>query len=684
MNISFLDTLKGNKTQHPVCTIDATILENEDGDSFEKNAQQSETNSLDRSMESSSRYQSERLLSTIHSSSRMDSTSSNKGSFLSAVNSFIGFFMLNRSQYQGFIPVGVKNNNSILSKPSEYTEHQRTLTEAIAEGESSTGLPIQKRLDDFDGARESDPAFREGVDDKKDQKLHTKKVDNNLQKSAKPKTKADPSTLFKGPVPACYVICKDRDTVFRSVQYSSSTNGSSNSAKCSGRLYNCAYAINACDKLLNMGTTADVHGESNGGKRDFLTRLRMFFLKRKMVMFSSKGDGITPTTTIINKGASNMLILKIQSDCKNYLDVNPDFGWRRLVQQSPKSRNPTQESGSNASGVYDAQRSYMFYRETKNTTHAIGLCELAINIACRTLILSVIHGFLDVSSLPPHLQLLLPPGSTSASRSSASSSIGEEYGKHGSISHLGSCSNGSSSGVKSQSSNVSLCYDSMDNKGYCYAPIPFQKNLFLKSSFVGLFVTPSVHANLSSDMYIDRMKDVKRRFIWRVSRNPPLEAVDYISTHIPIPDYGWKLVKRPYYDRNYRNFQSSSTESQGRLKNTVKRIFNRISPNDTNISFYPISLLCKVRPPQHHNPTCNVYADVGSIAMNISEQLYRLESSIPTREKAPRNTFGYILNGSNMALGPDGREYKIIPEELILNTASLVHEMYITQACIVI
>ncbi|ORM42381.1 uncharacterized protein BXIN_1582 [Babesia sp. Xinjiang] len=359
------------------------------------------------------------------------------------------------------------------------------------------------------------------------------------------------------------------------------------------------------------------------------------------------------TVTVVNRGSANVFILKYQSHCKNYMDITPDFGWRRIVQEYGTQGASGARNRGQPGGVWDetmAQKSYMYYRESKKTTHIVGLAELAINISCRALILGVAHGIIDADAVPPFINDIVVK------------QYGEEYAPEISRSQSFGTTEGQGEHVK--------------------------QTMYFKASFVGLFVTSSIQSILGSEEYKKRMGESKRAF--RRDMVPNEQSVEKqtvetnVCPYIPIPDYGWKLLERSHFDRMFSD-NSAKCYDKGALVAKLQRIFGKNNIGGlTATTVYSNAVLCKVQPPRVKERKAFVYADVGSVGMNIAEQLYRLESKQARREKLPKGTFGFKVRGQNVAISPCGAQFQLVPEELILNAATLVHEMYITQTCLIL
>jgi len=77
-------------------------------------------------------------------------------------------------------------------------------------------------------------------------------------------------------------------------------------------------------------------------------------------------------------------------------------------------------------------------------------------------------------------------------------------------------------------------------------------------------------------------------------------------------------------------------------------------------------------------------ADVSEIAMNIAEQLFRLEKGQEERHPVPQETFGWTAQPTTegfkvMMSSPEKDAYWLVPEELIMNVATWVQQTYLTQ-----
>ncbi|GFE55137.1 alpha-acetolactate decarboxylase, putative [Babesia ovis] len=359
--------------------------------------------------------------------------------------------------------------------------------------------------------------------------------------------------------------------------------------------------------------------------------------------------------TIVNRGSANIYIMKYQSTCKNYMDISPDFGWRRMVEEYSNWGNGNSGTKTRTATCSDetyALRSYMYYRESKKLTHVIGLCELALNIACRALILGVTHGIIDTECVPGFINDIV------------AKNCGEQYVPQ----------------KKRQESMETTVTESE----------PEQHAMYLKGSLIGLFVPSSIHAILGSKAYKEHMRESKRKYRWKMlgdeqhKESGADSAEPDIYNFLSITNYGWKLIQRSYFDRTFLE-NNTKTYGKGIIAEKFRQLFAR-SVNDTftTTSIYSNAVLCKIKPPQIKNQRAYIYSDVGSVGMNIAEQLYRLEHRQLAREKLPKNTFGFKVKSPNVAVSPCGVKFTIVPEELILNVATMVHEMYITQACLML
>nr|PVC50533.1 hypothetical protein MACL_00002206 [Theileria orientalis] len=386
--------------------------------------------------------------------------------------------------------------------------------------------------------------------------------------------------------------------------------------------------------------------------------------------------------SVVNKGSSSMLILKIQSFTKNYLDINPDFGWRRLIDD----KNLPFSNFSN--------NSYMFYIESKKSTHIISLVNLAINIACRAFILAVTHGYLDLDLAPEFLIKYLPVHiSNSLSLKNVKNS--SPKAKDSSSSPRNTSSEANKPILSPNGHLPKHCYykggvDALDEE--CG-----KDTMYLKSNFLGIYAVSSLVKNLKSENYRKRYELNKKFTRHKVEDSTTsglgldkLEKKNFYFTpntyyntkkngsgfykHIPIPEYGWKLLSKAPNDLR------ADSKADG-LAKLFTKLFRKKPRFDT---LYPGTLLCKVRPPHHYDSNCKVMVDSGSLAMNIAEQLYRLEISTNNREKFPKNTFGFSAHSDGRVLCPDGGVVDFVPEEVILNTASLLHEIYITQTYLIL
>ncbi|GBE61048.1 cystathionine beta-lyase, putative [Babesia ovata] len=476
---------------------------------------------------------------------------------------------------------------------------------------------------------------------------------------------------MSGPMPSCYVITKDKDSLCS--KFCLDVYTTFKLTLNSGKAYDFKQLI-AVNKNVN-----DIRLEKQKGNAKTQTargtmiakqiepRHKMFPVLARIcppLCRTAKDDTAalnnTTLVTVVNKGSANLFILKFQGYCKNYMDVSPDFGWRRLVEEYTTEDSKSAEDVPNVTCPVDetfAQRTYMYYRESKRITHMIGLSELAINVACRAIILGIADGMIDGADAPSFIKEI----------------IMQQYE--------------GMSEVLNTPRNAEQGPDGQEK---------FTKSpMYLNSSFIGLFVNSSMRSVLDSEPYVERMRDSKRSVRWSMPENVERKAnvgegvdkdVDEPSVYkfIPIPDYGWRLVQRAYFDRKHADTtrRCSARNSVASKLRSVFRVNTVSGLTPTNI--YSNSVLCKVRPPHVEDHNAFVRVDVGSIAMNMAEQLYRLEMRQRRREKLPKQTFGFKVQDQNVVVSPCGTQFKLIPEELILNVATLVHEMYITQACLIL
>ncbi|XP_952644.1 uncharacterized protein TA13740 [Theileria annulata] len=447
--------------------------------------------------------------------------------------------------------------------------------------------------------------------------------------------------------------------------------------------------------------------------------------------------------SVVNKGSSSMLILKIQSYTKNYMDINPDFGWRRLIDD----KNLPFSNFSN--------NTYMFYIESKKSTHIISLGNLAINIACRAFILAVTHGYLDHSLVPSYLLRYLPnqtiklhesmlnSPSTNTQHNQLDNNKLEKPDEKSKADKHNEKAKQDKSNEKGKLDHKTSEKNKLDNvrklpKHYYYkGGVDYtdeecgRETMYLKSNFLGIFAISSLVRNLVSEKYKNR---------YQRNKKDPAHSVDFFSTstynrsvdtpsfnnvntskssstitsdhstsgansnsvnnsmdeksvntpvpntyynsnnsgngfykYVPIPEYGWKLVSKAPHDVR------EDPRPDG-LSKFFSRLFKRKPRFET---LYPNTLLCKVNPPLASESNNKIMVDAGSLGMNLAEQLYRLEISTQNREKFPKNTFGFSSHNDKVTC-PDGTVFEFVPEEVILNTASLIHEIYITQTYLIL
>lgn len=465
-------------------------------------------------------------------------------------------------------------------------------------------------------------------------------------------------------MPSCYVLSKNKSAVYRRMR--SGTQSNINFTLQTSRIGKRRQSRKGksddkhdCDVQTQMSPKT----RAQERQRDFTTTAHRSPESSKVMQFMRKKWRNDPSTvqasvvTVVNKGSSNIIILKYQGRCKNYMDINPDFGWRRLVMENNSSTSLSAKTSQNGTGIHDessAQQAYMYYRETKQTTHTMGLAELSINIACRAFILGVAQGIIDDTDLPKFIHECLQ----------------QQYGEWDRTNN-----------VHDYSADVVQPREKT-----------LKRSMYLKSSSLGLFAPSSITRILGSPTYREALLKNRRSFMWNIPSKVQ-ESQETSMQHsetpeepnfyqiIPIPDYGWKLIERSDFDRITKEDKSRSA-GRSRIVNALCKIFGGRDEAHKNM-MYPNLVLCKIQPPHVTNNKALLRVDVGSIGMNVAEQLYRLEFRQLTREKLPKNTFGFQVLSQDLVISPCGREFKLIPEELILNTATLVHEMYITQPFLV-
>ncbi|EDO08635.1 hypothetical protein BBOV_III010830 [Babesia bovis T2Bo] len=631
-------------------------------------------------------------------------TDSGRASFSSTVHSFIGLYTLTKNKLKNRFP-RLSTSWMSSSKYSELSESQfsnmtsrsgirgfkyigkkwkkeeRAVMSSISEDASQAGSTVAP----YEGRQETPPSsiwnsMTEHSSSKADvmQKAHVsiKERFKWTSKKAAPKSASKdaisnvPQTnQLHLPTTICYVLSSPK-TALSNKLGQGKKNTFNFSFKRNGKLMYLKQKLGNVQKQSN-NERAFPQDQSDASKQQSqpvpsvhcgFNCSNVYYAAKRFRFPWNKDNGDDPamdnmfTVTIVNRGHANMLILKYQSHCKNCLDITPDFGWRRMVEEYVKSGNANSGKRNKVSNEYDelyALRSYMYFRESKKVTHVVGLCELAINIACRAILLGVMSGLIDTRSIPTFLKNLIGKhcGEDYVMRDKHSESVGK---------------------VENDGDDV-------------YHP------LYVKGGLIGLCVSSSIQSVLDSQRYKDALVNAKRKFRWKMISKQQKEDGTVtesnnnepdIHTFLPIPDYGWKLVQRSHFDRT---FLDNASKSNGRTSvgaNLRRLVSKKNMDLLTTTSVYSNAILSKIKPPQFKNIEGYIYSDVGAIGMNIAEQLYRLESKQLIREKLPKNTFGFKVTNPRAAISPCGTKFSVVPEELILNVATMVHEMYMTQPCL--
>ncbi|UKK02360.2 hypothetical protein MACK_001719 [Theileria orientalis] len=611
--------------------------------------------------------------------------SSNGTSFSSVFNSIAPFSDM-KKRYEGkdsTLSIDV-NNKSIFTNVNDLNSEPSPINKFIGKEQISTDGDFYK--DSKNETTLSSALLLDESQIKFIDEINKKKVPPPYEKVNAPR----PNRF--GAMPSCYVISKD--DYFKSKNLSCLSQPDLNNPKI--KKVPTSSQVNT-DKISGFSAPANPTNSDNSniGNSNYpgegANNSSFFFNENNRANGRMRRNAITSGThlirgnsmvSVVNKGSSSMLILKIQSFTKNYLDINPDFGWRRLIDD----KNLPFSNFSN--------NSYMFYIESKKSTHIISLVNLAINIACRAFILAVTHGYLDLDLTPEFLIKYLPVHiSNSLSLRNVKNS--SPKAKDASSSPTNGTTEVNKPILNPNGHLPKHCYykggvDILDEE--CG-----KDTMYLKSNFLGIYAVSSLVKNLRSENYRKRYERNKKLTRHKVEDSSSsclgLDMLDkknviftpntYYNTkkngsgfykHIPIPEYGWKLLSKAPNDLR------SDSKSEGFSKIFTK-LFKKKPRFDT---LYPGTLLCKVKPPHHYDSNCKVMVDSGSLAMNIAEQLYRLEISTNNREKFPKNTFGFSAHSDGQVLCPDGGVVDFVPEEVILNTASLLHEIYITQTYIIL
>ncbi|CDR93789.1 hypothetical protein, conserved [Babesia bigemina] len=530
-----------------------------------------------------------------------------------------------------------------------------------------TWLPLRKKDSKQMPARVSEPVIVINQPPSKQNEVEASRKSSMVSHQSRQTVVQD----MCGPMPSCYVITKDKDSLCS--KFCLDVYTTFKLTLNSGKAYDFKQLMTV-DKNGNEIRLEKQRGNAKSHsareatvarrieplRKKFPTLTRIFPRLCRSARYDDAAINDTTLVTVVNKGSANLFILKFQGYCQNYMDVSPDYGWRRLVDEYTAEDSKSAEQLPKVASPVDetcAQRSYMYYREAKRVTHMIGLSELAINVACRALILGIGDGMIDAAEFPPFIKDM----------------VMQQY----------------------EGMSEVLATPTSVDRGADAPGKSMQAPMYLESSFLGLFVSSSMSSVLGSEPYAERMRDSKRSYRWSMPEkaDAPASAGESGVKHggepsvyqfIPIPDYGWRLLQRAHFDRKHADpaLRSNRRNSAASKLRSVFRASTVAGLTPTNI--YSNSVLCKVRPPHVDDSQAFVRADVGSIAMNMAEQLYRLEVRQRRREKLPKQTFGFKVRDQNVVVSPCGKRFKLIPEELILNVATLVHEMYITQACLIL
>lgn len=614
-----------------------------------------------------------------------DTSNLNDDSISSALNSFIGYaaFTRGRNDDQGTVRSGMtsgvfdtlsysESQSSMLGsqtttpKKDKHGSGERDTVNKSKTMDSSvkdiTGLKVVNHLSkvsprDKDAARSGEGrTFKSVVSSSasmlKDKKAKPKqeRVPNPNQSRKKPQQPKHDANIS---VVSCYVISKDRDSIYNKLFVGAQSNISflMNSGK-----------MMSYRSRKTMSDPKESYGPANAAKSrhpEYQTLMTLDGVKSidtsRLLPFRSRNPNDrkgnqSSTVSLVNKGLANVAILKFQSNCVNYLDVNPDFGWRRLVEErclSSPATNNTNHPAKNSQPP--GQPTYMYYRETKMTTHSMGIGDLAINVSCRLLILSLAQGLMAYKDVPRYIKDLVKLQYDDWEEPKKQENMESDTGE------------------------------------------PCRRGLYFKSSFLGLYTPSSLGYVLRSAAYKESILKSKRSHMWQIKKllkkdkqsTSPESMEPSVYDFIPIPNYGWKLMDKPLLDKISQGI-APPTPSKCKFFRALCRIFKRGGRTNDDSSSYSNAVLCKIKPPHIEDKRTFLHADVGSIAMNISEQLYRLEIRQVSREKLPKSTFGFQMISHDVAQSPCGRKFKLIPEELILNAATLIHELYITQPCLML
>lgn len=164
--------------------------------------------------------------------------------------------------------------------------------------------------------------------------------------------------------------------------------------------------------------------------------------------------------------------------------------------------------------------------------------------------------------------------------------------------------------------------------------------------------------------------------------------------HFGCPKFGWKLKARVYCTKTllktspniFLSTEAEEDNNQGGSSSAAKAVLAELAA---------VPEYLQLVEDKNHN---EFLLDIGEIAMNIAEQLLRLEKSENRADDQPvgTKTFGWKRIEDNMMpsapSGPncsreqfkvpvvniDGEAFVMCPEELVMNVASWVQETYLT------
>lgn len=148
-----------------------------------------------------------------------------------------------------------------------------------------------------------------------------------------------------------------------------------------------------------------------------------------------------------------------------------------------------------------------------------------------------------------------------------------------------------------------------------------------------------------------------------------------IYRSLDVPNYKWRLIQRAF-DISPKKQTGWFRGHHGPGSRAPRGQQHHASPDQF------VDLMSQRQRLQQKNNS-QVIGDVAEIAMNIAEQLFRLESHQTQRHPLPNGTFGWtILNQSDgfriAVASPEGDAYFLVPEELIMNVTSWVQQTYLT------